>query len=57
MGDYHMIPLHSMLRGEGGGPLEGDHWTSRGSRREQGVEEVEGGAEVIYIYSEVIATD
>ena len=24
-GDYHTIPLHSMLRGEGGGPLEGDH--------------------------------
>ncbi len=27
--DYHTIPLHCMLRGEGGGPLEGDHWTSR----------------------------
>ncbi len=26
--DYHTIPLHSMLRGEGGGPLEGDYWTT-----------------------------
>ena len=24
--DCHMIPLHNMLRVEGGGPLEGDHW-------------------------------
>ncbi len=23
-----MVPLHSMLRGEGGGPLKGDHWTT-----------------------------
>ncbi len=26
--DYHTIPLHSMLRGEGGGPLEGDQRTT-----------------------------
>ncbi len=32
-GDYHTIPLHSMLRGKGEGPLEGDHWTSRGDQK------------------------
>ncbi len=32
-GDCHTILLHSMLRGEGGGPLEGDHWTSRMEER------------------------
>ncbi len=36
-GDYHTIPLHSMLRGEGGGPLEaGDYWTSRGEQKRTG---------------------
>ncbi len=35
-GDYHTIPLHSMLRGEGGGPLEGDHWTSRREQKGTG---------------------
>ncbi len=34
--DYHMIPLHSMLRGEGGGPLEGYHWTSREEQKGAG---------------------
>ncbi len=37
-GDYHTIPLHSMLRGEGGGPLEGNHWTSRGEQKGTGGE-------------------
>ena len=35
-GDYHTIPLHSMFRGEGGGPLEGDHWTSREEQKRTG---------------------
>ena len=35
-GDYHTIPLHSMSRGEGGGPLEGDHWTSREEQKGAG---------------------
>ncbi len=35
-GDYHTIPLHSMLSGEGGGPLEGDHWTSRKEQKGTG---------------------
>ncbi len=46
--DYHMLPLHIMLRGEGGAtgrkPL--------GSRREQGAEEVERGATNIFIFME-----
>ncbi len=41
-GDYHMIPLHSMLRGEGGGPLEGDHWRETTGGRPL---DLQGGAE------------
>ncbi len=33
-GDYHTIPLHSMLRGEGGRPKEGDHWTTIGREKD-----------------------
>ncbi len=33
-GDYHTVLIHSMLRGEGGGPLEGDHWISRREQKE-----------------------
>ena len=35
-GHCHTILLHSMLRGEGGGPLEGDHWTSRMEQKSTG---------------------
>ncbi len=34
--DYHTIPLHSMLRGEGGGPLEGNQWTSMEEKKGTG---------------------
>ncbi len=39
--DYHTVPLHSMLRGEGGGPLEGDHWIFR--REQKGTVDRGGG--------------
>ncbi len=34
--DYHTILLHSILRGERGGPLEGDLWTSREEQKGAG---------------------